>query len=325
MADKNMRRLLELNLKKMRISSKVISKQFDIKELIKGKIRKYIVRGDLVVTSLVGVRLCRNKEITKILLRRNKIHCPVGITVTDQTEVKKLFKSMKMRFPVVCKPIDASCGHGLTMDIDSFEQLSRAIETTKNYIKRTSWDLSGKIVIEEMAQGFDHRLLVLDGKCLAVAQKLPAHVVGDGVSTISELIESFNRTSTPVCIIKVDKEVRDNLRKNQVRLSTVLEPNRFLQLRQISNLSGGGRAYDYTEKASRRFKSIAENCAKFLGVRLAGVDLMTQDITSEDPRQPYWVIEVNATPGFDMHEKPLITGKAINVTQKIIKAYLGLS
>lgn len=148
-------------------------------------------------------------------------------------------------------------------------------------------------------------------------QKVPASVVGDGYSTIKKLIENFNKTRMKGFEIKMDAVAKNTLKKNKLTLNSVLPRNVALKFRYNLNMSDGGRCIDYTNKISKHFKNICEESIEALGLTYGGIDFMTKDIN--DKNSKYVILEVNPNPYYNMHEKPLVEGKGIDVSFKILK------
>ena len=169
---------------------------------------------------------------------------------------------------------------------------------------------------------FRSRFLVVDGKTIAVAHRRPPRLIGDGVSTVQELIEQLNldpRRGDGHSNILTNIDIKDVYQHGgEVMLKHMPAVGEVVEVLATSNLSRGGEAIDCTDIASKELKKLAAKAAQscFLGV--AGVDIMTSDITSPKLSDSY-IIEVNLTPGIRMHEFPS-EGTPRNVSAKIFKA-----
>jgi cyanophycin synthetase len=307
-------------IKKLRIGINVVSDDYKVVELVKGKNKRQIVNLVLQFNKRPGVFLCKNKHVTKELLGRAGISCPRGIGVAKYSEVGNKFKKKKMNFPVVVKPMDGAKGVGVNMNVKNFEQIRESMLKISKVDKNK---VLGDVVIEEMIDGADYRLLVLNGKMIACCQRKPAQLVGDGRRTINQLISKLNSSRPKAFYLVVDKEVKNVFKKEKVNLNTVLEKNRVIKLRKVVSVSQGGASFNVTDQVSARFKKIAEEAVGAVELEFGGVDLMTADIRSNNKNQKYWILEINGAPQYEINEKPIVEGSAISVTDILLKKYMG--
>ena len=185
------------------------------------------------------------------------------------------------------------------------------------HLRRSS---NSVVLIEEFINGKDFRLIVVGNKVSAVMERIPAHVVGNGVSSISQLITKFNnnpligeRYEKPLCKIVVNGEVKRNLKKQNKKLTYVPQEKETVFVRQNANISTGGIGKDVTETIGRDIKDIAIKAAKAIGMVITGVDIIC-----EDPSKKPYVLELNDTPGIDIHHYPYI-GDPQNVADDIVE------
>ena len=163
----------------------------------------------------------------------------------------------------------------------------------------------------------EYRFLVIDGKCVSICHRRPASVVGDGKSTIQELIAEKNLepwhalTLTPV---KLDEPVIAHLKTQHNTINSVPEAGKRIFLRTNSNCSTGGESIDMTDAIPEYFKHIAEQAASVFNAKISGVDLIINDLTSKD----YSIIEINDNPGYSINEWPY-EGKGEKVGISILK------
>jgi len=273
----------------------------------------FIRRGSVPLERRMG-DMTKNKEITKIVLSHISIKTPKGFSAGSLSESLKLLKKKKLSYPLIVKPIDGSLARGVTWDIRSRKDLNKAI--IKIY-KNKSYSKPKKFLVEEMFEGDEYRILILSGKAISCVKKIPASVIGDGKSKIRELIGRFNSKRIRGFEIKIDKVVEKTLRKNRLTSDSILPKNYNLRLRYNLNMSDGGRAINYTHKMNNYFKEICERAIRAVGLTYGGIDLLTKNITSKDSH--YVIIEINPNPYYNMHEKPLVEGKGIDVSMKILK------
>ena len=273
----------------------------------------FIKRGSAPLARRMG-DMTKNKNLTKMILGEMKIKTPKGIVGSSFKEASGLIKKNKLSYPLIVKPIDDSLARGVTWDIRSKEELKKAVDLLR---KIKSFQKSNKFLVEEMFRGDEFRFLIFGGKIVSCVKKVPASVIGDGKSTIKELSDKFNKRRMKGFEIKIDKIVRATLDKNKLTLNSVLSKNYCLKLRNNLNMSDGGRSINVTHKFNERFKNICEQAAEAVGLTYGGIDLLTKDITAQDSK--YVILEINPNPYYNMHEKPLVEGKGIDVSSKILK------
>ena len=158
-------------------------------------------------------------------------------------------------FPCVLKPIKGAHGNQVFANIESVDELEGVLPLV--FTKQGKRD----ILIENFINGKDYRLIVVGNKVSAVMERIPAHVIGDGVSNISQLITKFNnnpligeRYERPLCKIRVNGEVKRNLKKQNKNLTYVPQEGETAFLRQNANISTGGVGKDVTESISQEIK-----------------------------------------------------------------------
>lgn len=198
---------------------------------------------------------------------------------------------------LVVKPRNTNYGTGITVFAKpaSKKQILNAVDY--------AFEFDNNVLIEEYVKGMEYRFLVVDGKCLSVAHRRIASVVGDGVSTIKELIEAKNKepwhflTGTPV---KMDEPVVEYLKLQGYNFETVLPKNKRVFLRTNSNCSTGGESIDMTDFMPSYFKKVAEKAARAFDAKICGVDIIIDDVNKEE----YSIIEINDNPGYSINEWP---------------------
>ncbi len=199
-------------------------------------------------TGILGIELAGDKEATKEILQKHGIPVPQGVTIQDYDQLDTAVERVG-GFPLVIKPLDCNHGRGVTIDINSWRKAEAAFE------RAIALSKLGEVIVERYHSGRDHRVLVVDGKVVAVAERVPAHVVGDGRSTIEELIESTNRDprrgkghDNVMTRIELDRSSFELLREQKCTLDTILRAGEICSLRTTANLSTGGIAIDRTEE-----------------------------------------------------------------------------
>ncbi len=269
------------------------------------------------LSSILGVELACDKEGTKTLLREAGIPVPRGTVIHYLDELEEAIADVG-GYPIVIKPLDGNHGRGITININSWEEAEVAYDAASNASKTRS------VIVERYYTGRDHRVLVVNGKVVAVAERVPAHVVGDGKSTIQELIDETNRDpnrgeghDTVLTRIQVDRNTWQLLEQKGYTLETVLNKGEICYLRATANLSTGGIAVDRTDEIHPENVWLAQRVAKIIGLDIAGMDIVTADISRPLRENNGVVVEVNAAPGFRMHVCPS-QGLARNVAAPVL-------
>lgn len=252
-------------------------------------------------TSQIAVEAAGRKDLTKVLLAEAGLPVPRGVVVRNVEDA--VHEVGRMRHSVVLKPLDGNHGRGVSIDLKTEDEVRRGFELAAVHGRR--------VIVEDFYPGHDHRFLVIDGEVIAVAERVPAHVVGDGRSTIAQLIEVVNRDprrgdghENVMTRIKVDEHVRGVLARAGLDLDSVPEAHRTVYLRDTANLSTGGTAVDRTDDVHPENALIARRAALVLGLDVAGVDFIAPDISRSVRETGGGIVEVNAAPGFRMHLQP---------------------
>lgn len=195
-------------------------------------------------------------------------------------------------WPVYLKPCRGSQGDGIELAANPAELRAAA---------RRIFAQEKTVLVQKACPGRDYRLVVLDGKLISAYERVPLGVTGDGKATIRQLLErrqrAFVASGRDTRMNLADRRLGAGLRRQQLRLSTVLPRGRQVRLLEVANLSCGGESVEITRRVHPTFKALAARVAKALDLRFAGVDLLTADITR--PLQDYVVLEVNSAPGLD--------------------------
>lgn len=271
-------------------------------------------RGDGVTNK--AVNLCGNKKSTLKLLKEQGVPTPEGsIFNIDDEEMFEYAKSIG--FPVIIKPLNGSMGRGVYTNINSIEALQDALDDFKDKHKKYK-----SIILEKHHHGQEYRVYVVGEKVVAVTNRIPANITGDGVQSVRKLIEKKNeaRKANPYLApkpIKVDYEVKLALKNNGLDMDSILPEGQVLYLREKSNLSSGGDPIEANDKISKEVKQIAVDALKVVpSLPHAGVDII---VDSEDDRKGV-VLEINATAEISFHLFPW-EGKARDVPGAIIDYY----
>lgn len=266
-------------------------------------------------TSILGVELACDKEATKRILANAGIPVPRGTVINFLDDLAEAIEYVG-GYPIVIKPLDGNHGRGITIDIQTREEAEAAYDAARQ--------ISRSIIVERFYKGRDHRVLVVDGKVVAVAERVPAHVVGNGRSTIFELIEETNKDpnrgeghDNVLTKIELDRTSYQLLERQGYTLNTVLPQSTICYLRATANLSTGGIAVDRTDEIHPENLWLAQRIVKIIGLDVAGIDVVTADISRPLREVDGVIVEVNAAPGFRMHIAPSV-GIARNVAGAVM-------
>ncbi|MCY7376291.1 MAG: cyanophycin synthetase [Pyrinomonadaceae bacterium] len=267
-------------------------------------------------TNMISCDIATNKAATKKLLGEMGVPVPKGFRIRDEDEVKSTVESVG--FPVVIKPLDGNHGRGATIGIETLEDALTAFHVAQSQ-SRSKW-----VIVEKMLDGGDFRALVVDNKLVAIAERTPAHVVGDGVNTIQALIDKVNEDprrgyghENVLTQIDVDGSTEKLLKAKEYTLETILPPGEILHLKTTANISTGGTAIDHTDEAHPENVFLFERIAKIIGLDIIGIDVIAPNITDPLRQNGGGVIEVNAAPGFRMHLAPS-DGIGRNVAEYVV-------
>jgi len=254
-------------------------------------------------TSSIGVELACDKEDTKFLLEQAEVEVPRGDIIRRESSLEEACKYVG--FPLVIKPVDGNHGRGITVNIQNYDEALVAFRTAKQSSS------SGAIIVEKFITGEDYRLLVINYKLVAAAKRTPAHVIGDGISTVQELIDEVNRDprrgyghENVLTQITVNDLTKTIIKDAGYTLDSVIPKGERLILKDTANLSTGGTAEDVTDILHPANVAMAERISKIIDLDICGIDVMTTDITKPLSETGGAVLEVNAGPGFRMHLAP---------------------
>jgi cyanophycin synthetase len=256
-------------------------------------------------TPVLGTDIASDKGLTARLLTSAGL--PVPGTTIVRTADDAVAAAERLGYPVVVKPLDGNHGRAVGLDLGDEESVRTAFDAARAAAKR------GGVVVERFVQGADHRLLVVGGRLVAAARRTPAHVVGDGAHTVAELGEIENADprrgighEKVLTRIRLDDKAASLVAAQGFALEDVPPRGTVVTLTRTANMSTGGIAEDVTEQVHPDNVEIAELAAEVVGLDVAGIDLVTPDITMSVHDVGGAIVEVNAAPGFRMHTHPTI-------------------
>ena len=280
-----------------------------------GKFQKRIEATTTSGTSMIATEIAKDKSLAYQILN------DLGLPVAKQRLVYKLSRAIsaaeKIGYPVVLKPVDGNHGRGVTVNVLNEEQLEAAYDIAKEH--------SDGILVEQMVKGFDHRLLVINGKLEAAALRMPGRVVGDGKQSVKQLVAEVNKDprrgighEKELTQIQLDVQALKCLTDVGYTVESVPKKGELVLLRKTANLSTGGTAIDVTDIIHPDNREMAERVIKAVGLDIGGVDFLSEDITVSYKDNGAGICEVNAGPGFRMHVAPS-EGKPRDIAAKVIE------
>lgn len=252
-------------------------------------------------TSNIAVDIACNKEQTKKMLDAASIPVAKGSICVDEEDLAETIKSIG--YPIVLKPLDGNHGKGASINVTSWEDAVLGLEYAQKYSRR--------VIVERFITGFDFRVLVIDNKIVAAAQRVPAHVVGDGINSIEELIEIVNADprrgyghENVLTEIDIDRDSLELLEKRNLTVKSIPEKGDVVYLKSTANLSTGGTSIDVTDMMHPENIFMAERISRIIGLDICGIDIMASNLTQSLKENGGVILEVNAAPGFRMHLAP---------------------
>ena len=199
----------------------------------------------------------------------------------------------KLSFPVIVKPNSRSQGLGVAL-VSGKQEFYQAV--------RTIFKLDRIVLVQKPVRGKDYRLVILDKKLISAYERTPLNIMGDGKSTIAQLLrkkqEQFRISKRDTKIKMDDPRIAAKLRHQALTLQSIPQKGRKIYLLDNANLSTGGDGVDVTSKVHPEFKKLAVKLTCDMGLRLCGVDLMVDGDIGQKPKK-YWIIEINSAPGLD--------------------------
>ena len=282
------------------IDYEVLNEAKSIVELNLNGHKEFVIQGNKTDRdSYIFEIITDDKFIAKTIMAEAGLNVPKAFLLNKEMDKEEIDSVVSPFYnkKIVIKPRNTNYGTGITVFSKpaSKKQILNAIEY--------AFKFDTNVLVEQYQKGMEYRFLVIDGKCLSVAHRRAASVIGNGKSTIKELIKEKNKedwhalTGTPV---KMDEPVNEYLKLQNLDLDSVPTKGKRITLRSNSNCSTGGESVDYTYIMPERFKKIAEKAAKAFDAKICGVDIIIEDFKKDD----YAIIEINDNPGYSINEWP---------------------
>ena len=265
-------------------------------------------------TSSIGVELACDKDDTKHLLEQAEVPIPDGDIIRTERGLKEVIEDIG--YPIVIKPVNGNHGRGITTNINNIDEALIAFSAAK--------EVSRLVIVEKYITGEDFRILVINNQFVAAAKRSPAHVIGDGKSTIQELIDKVNEDprrgfghEKVLTKIEVNNLTLEILKEENLKPDSIVKKDEYVKLKNTANLSTGGTAEDVTDMVHPSNIFMAERISKIIDLDICGIDIMADTLTEPISNTGGAVLEVNAGPGFRMHLQPS-SGLPRNVAANVV-------
>ncbi|MFJ2988402.1 cyanophycin synthetase [Collimonas sp. NPDC087041] len=252
-------------------------------------------------TSAIAESIAQDKDLTKKLLNAAGVPVPMGRVVSSAEEA--WIAAQEIASPVVLKPRDGNQGKGVAVNITAREQVMAAFDVASK--------ICSEVIVERYLPGHDFRLLVVGNQLVAAARRDPPQVIGDGVHTISQLVDQVNSDplrgeghATSLTKIRFDAIALATLVEQNYTADSIPQQGVRVVLRNNANLSTGGTATDVTEDVHPELAARAVAAAQMVGLDICGVDVVCNNVHQSLEEQEGGVVEVNAAPGLRMHISP---------------------
>ena len=285
-------------------------------QLGQGKYQQRIRATMTSMTSALAVDIASDKKMTNQLLAAAGLPVPRSEVVRNAEDAAAAAK--RIGYPVVTKPLDGNHGRGVGLNLSD----GKSVRAAFKHALAQSRD--GRVVVETFVTGNDYRVLVVGGRMVAVAERVPAHVIGDGEHTVRQLVEITNLDprrgighEKVLTRIAVDAKAEEFVRNQGIGMDDVPPEGERVLLVATGNMSTGGISIDRTWEAHEDNVEIAEEAARVVGLDVAGIDFLAPDISLPVRETGGAIVEVNAAPGFRMHTNPT-EGEAQYVAKPVI-------
>ncbi len=281
---------------------------------------KYQQRIQATITSQtkhIAVEISCDKEDTHNLLSDLGLPVPKQETVYSASQAVR--GARRIGYPVVVKPLNANHGRGVSINLNADHEVEAAFAEAQQF------GSSRAVLVESYITGFDHRMLVVNNELVAVAKRVPGHIIGDGKSTIAELVDIVNQDprrgighEKVLTRLELDSQALRLMEEAGYEQNSVLDKDQLFYLRSTANLSTGGTAIDVTDIVHPDNKAMAIRAIRAIGLDIGGVDFLTDDISRSYKEVGGGICECNAAPGFRMHVAPS-EGQPRDVAGKVME------
>ncbi|MFA8433616.1 MAG: bifunctional glutamate--cysteine ligase GshA/glutathione synthetase GshB [Marinifilaceae bacterium] len=302
------------------IDFEILDRKENFVRLTKDGRNEYVMQATRTsLDNYSSVLMMENKLVTKKVLKEYEIRVPGGGHYTKAEEALLDFLLFENR-PIVVKPKSTNFGIGITIlkENNDYSVFKRAVEI--------AFEQDDSILIEGFEEGREFRFFVINDDVVGILHRVPANVKGDGVCTITELVQQKNQDPlrgkgyrTPLEKIALGEAEEMFLKSQNLDFNSIPGKDEVVYLRENSNISTGGDSIDYTDEIHPSYKKIAVRAAQALDVKITGLDMMIPDIKIPAAEDNYAIIEMNFNPAIHIHCFPYL-GKNRKLNQKILDA-----
>ena len=269
--------------------------EYSLVQLGQGVHQKRVRATMTSVTPAIAVDVAGDKDLTTRLL------AAAGLPVPRSDSVRSVERAVaaadRIGYPVVVKPLDGNHGRGVCLNLADADAVREAFPEAHRESRR------GWVVVESLISGRDYRCLIIGGHMVAVAERVPAHVIGDGEQTVRQLVAITNADprrgvghEKVLTRIRVDEAAEELVRQQGYSLDDVPPEGVMVKLTLTGNMSTGGISIDRTFDAHPENVEVAEEAARVIGLDIAGIDFICPDITQPVRETGGAICEVNAAP-----------------------------
>lgn len=289
--------------------------------------KRYFRYSSLDINTLGASEIAKDKDYANFFMKRMDYSTIIGKTFFSKDWAKAIgsrrnidaayqYAQKTIRFPVIVKPNSGSQGVGVALVYNKRE----FYKAMRFVFKRDRIAL-----VQQPVTGKDYRIVILDNKVISAYERIPLNVVGDGASTIQQLLKNkqhlFISSSRDTKIKINDSRIANKLKRQNLNFKSIPAKEKRIYLLDNANLSTGGDSVDVTKNIHPEFKQIAIKLTKDMGLRFCGVDLMIDGDIIQKPNK-YWILEINSAPGLDHYAKTGREQKKIveNLYLKVLKS-----
>ncbi|MBD3362432.1 hypothetical protein GF362_01815 [Candidatus Dojkabacteria bacterium] len=303
---------------KLKLNIEIYDKEYSYCRIYNDEKELYIRGITLGVNNYVPIRTAENKHLTYRILHKNDLPVPKQ-KLFEIDETDKIIGYCEQNFPVVIKPEDSSLGKGVTVNINSTDEIEPAIQEVSLIGKK-------KVLVEDYVKGTDYRILIYRNKILDVLKRIPPYVIGDGEKSIKELIASKNkeREKLRLKLIQVDKTVENFLQDQKLNLNSVLKKGHKVEVRPTCNFALGGETKRIDiKKIHPDTKKMFLEVFKYSKLNLCGIDYITENIYESYKKVGGYINENNGCPNIYIHYFADMK-ESLQIPKKILKMFFKL-
>lgn len=249
--------------------------------------------------------LARNKEITYHFWKRENIPFPHSCYFKSLAEFPLESDSLNLRFPVVFKKSNGKKSIGIRTNITSFPELAKIVAKS-----------DGSFIVQEMVFGKEYRLLIYKERLLGALELAPPQIIGNGIDTITTLIKHKNTHLQKKILL--NEKVLQTLGKNGLSFDSTPGKSVLVLLQENSCLAEGGSSIDCTDIVHEKMLRLAIQAARAVNMRLAGIDVICENIAADPDTQKVSFLETNSFPSLSIHYDPTV-GKPRRVIKDILE------